>query len=244
MLVFLDETTRTSERGHGLGALCGIAIPEQVFADVTADIYSMKYNSFGEQFAKERELKGALLLKRKNFRESEKPGARAALAFVTDLLHYIVRRRFVTFGIVCFGQSGASFRCDEPYRLDVTYRALFERLDTYMRNVFPGRHAKIVFDDVDYGTNAARATAITNLFNRTATGRGYDTIVRTPFFAVSQAQNVGLQLADVVTTVYGMCFQGNRLVLPFFRILRRSLYVYQIGAQRVTTLRVFRNVGA
>jgi len=244
MLVFLDETTRTSERGHGLGALCGIAIPEQLFADVTEDVYRMKYNSFGAGFAKERELKGSLLLKRKNFREGDQPGARAVLTFVTDLLRYIVRRQFVTFGIVCFDQSIASFRCDNPHRLDVTYRALFERLDTYMRNVFPGRHAKIVFDDVDYGTNAGRAAAITNFFNRTTTGRGYDTIIRTPFFAVSQAQNVGLQLADVVTTVYGMRFQGNRSVFPFFQILQRSLYVYQIGAQRVTTLRVFRNIGA
>jgi hypothetical protein len=244
VLVFLDETARTSERGHALGALCGIAIPEQLFADVTTDLYSMKYNSFGAEFARERELKGSLLLKRKNFREADQPGARATLTFVTDLLHYIVRHQFVTFGIVCFDQALASFRCDNPYRLDATFRALFERLDTYMRNVFPGRQAKIVFDDVDYGTNAARAAAITNFFNRTSTGRGYDTIIRTPFFAVSQAQNVGLQLADVVTTVYGMRFQGNRSVFPFFQILKRSLYVYQIGAQRVTTLRVFRNVGA
>ncbi len=244
MLVFLDETTRTSERGHSLGALCGIAIPEQLFADVTADVYSMKYSSFGEAFAKEHELKGSLLLKRKNFREADRPGARATLTFVTDLLRYIVRRQFVTFGVVCFNEAMASFRCDDPHRLDVTYRALFERLDTYMRNAFPGRHAKIVFDDVDYGSNAARSAAIANFFNRTVIGRGYDTIIRTPFFAVSQAQNVGLELADVVTTVYGMRFQGNRSVVPFFQILKRSLYVYQIGTQRLTTLKVFRNVGA
>jgi hypothetical protein len=73
-------------------------------------------------------------------------------------------------------------------------------------------------------------------------GRGYDTILRTPFFAVSQAENVGLQLADVVTTVVAIRFEGDRRVQPLWRIFHDdTLYTYQLGSVRHTTLKVFRD---
>ena len=75
-------------------------------------------------------------------------------------------------------------------------------------------------------------------------GRGYDTIIRTPFFAVSQAQNIGLQLADVITTVYGMRFQGRREAIPFFRELRKTIYRFKVGMQTVSSLRVIKDLGA
>lgn len=42
MLGFMDETYRESLTGHKLGALCGVAIPEDMFAKVAQDLYSMK----------------------------------------------------------------------------------------------------------------------------------------------------------------------------------------------------------
>jgi hypothetical protein len=241
MLIFLDETFRKSARGHEFGAVCGIGIPEDAFGKIAADIFSMKWNSFGDQFAKERELKGAELLKNRNFDRPELPSSKAYVSFVYDLTRYIVRQKLATFGVICFDPRFRSFRCDDPHRLDVTFRALFERIDGYMRNEFPARRAKLVFDDVDYGTNRTRAEGITNFFNRTSIGRGYDTIIRTPFFAVSQAQNIGLQLADVVTSIYGMRFQGRREVDPFFRELKKSLYRFQVGSRTVNTMRVFKD---
>lgn len=121
-------------------------------------------------------------------------------------------KRYVltVFGVVCFDQSLRDLRCHDPIRLEPSYRALFERIDMFMRAKFSARRAKLVFDDVDHGTNAERAASITNFFNRTNVGRGYDTIIRTPFFAVSQAQNIGLQLADVVTTICGTRFRDDR----------------------------------
>ncbi len=241
MLVFIDETFRKSHRGHELGAICGIGIPEDLFGKVVADVFSMKWNSLGEQFAKEGELKGSQLLKNRNFSRPDLPTSKADLCFVEDLVRYINRQKLVTFGVVCFDARFRSFRCDDPHRLDVTYRALFERIDGYMRNELPSRRAKLVFDDVDYGTNKARAESITNFFNRTNVGRGYDTIIRTPFFAVSQSQNVGLQLADVVTTIYGIRFQGRREISPLFNELRKSLYRFTLGTVSVSTLRVFKD---
>ena len=243
MLVFIDETSRKSNRGHELGAICGIGIPEDVFGKIVADVFSLKWNSLGERFAKEGELKGSELLKNRNFRRPDLASSKADLCFVQDLVRYINRQKLVTFGVVCFDARLRSFRCDDPHRLDVTYRALFERIDGYMRNELPSRRAKLVFDDVDYGTNKARAESITNFLNRTNVGRGYDTIIRTPFFAVSQAQNVGLQLADIVTTIYGIRFQGRREIRPFFDELRKSLYRFTLGTVPVNTLRVIKGAG-
>ncbi len=242
MLIFIDETFRRSDRGHELGAICGIGIPEDVFGNVSSDLFTMKWNSFGEEFAKEAELKGKILLKRKHFEKPDLPNARASISFVDDLLRYLARQKLVVFGVVCFDHRFRSFRCDDPHRLDVTYRSLFERIDGYMRNEFPKRRAKLVFDDVDYQSNKARAESITNFFNRTTVGRGYDTIIRTPFFAVSQSHNIGLQLADLVTTICGMRFQGHREVRPLFRLLKEGLiYRFSLGSMRVSTLRVIKD---
>lgn len=240
MLVFFDETFRESRSGHKLGALCGIAIPEEVYAKVATDIFSLKYSSFGEPFAKESELKGNVLLKPKNFREPMTSYARTSLEFVRDLLRYINRQKLVTLGVVCFDTSLRSFRCKDPHRLEVTYRSLFERLDGFMGREFPTRRAKIILDDVDYGMNLARSESVTNFFTRSGVGRGFDSIIRVPFFAVSQAQNIGLQLADLVTTVYGMRFEGRPEIAPFWTLLKESIYRYEFGRRRLSTLAVFR----
>jgi hypothetical protein len=240
MLVFLDESFRTARTGHQLGVLYGIAIPEETLSEIGVDIYYMKRNSFGDEFARERELKGSMLLKAKNLRRPERPHAAASLSFVQDLLNYINKQRLVTLGVVCFDTSLRDFRCEDPDRLAATYRSLFFRLDHYMKRDFPNRQAKLVFDDIHHGENAARAAAITNFFSRSPVGQGYDSIVRLPFFAVSEAQNFGLQLADVVTTVCGMRFEGRQEIMPFWRTLKKSLYRFSIGPRKHTTLMVLK----
>jgi len=240
MLFFFDETFRESVRGHRLSALCGIAIPEDLLSQITTDVYMMKYSSFGEQFAKERELKAKTLFKPRSFHNQRAGKGSPYLTFVLDMLRYIKRQKIVTFGVVCFDVEMITFSCNDPYDLDRTYKALFEQIDGYMSREFPNRKAKLVFDDVGYGANNSRATAITNFFNRTSVGRGYDTIIRTPFFAISQAHNVGLQLADMMTGIVGMRFQGKREIMPYWRLLHDMLYTYTLGSRRYTSLRVFK----
>lgn len=241
MLVFFDESFRTGIRGHDYGVLWGVAIPEELHADVAQDLFNMKRNSFGDEFARNRELKGATLLKRKNLGDNASTVGRASVEFVRDIMHYMVRKKLASVGVVCFDTQLRTFKCDDPDRLDVTYRALFERLDSYMTRVYPGKRAKLVFDDVDYATNANRARAITNFFNRSPVGRGYDKIIRTPFFAVSQAENVGLQIADLATTVAAIRFGGERNAMSLWRLLSQTAYRYQIGLLRHSTVKVFRN---
>jgi hypothetical protein len=58
-------------------------------------------------------------------------------------------------------------------------------------------------------------------------GLSLDSIIKTPFFAISQAQNVGLQLADFVTAIIGLRFASNPLVAPYFSELKKCLFSYE-----------------
>ena len=71
--------------------------------------------------------------------------------------------------------------CDNETALDITYRYLFERIDAYMKREYPGRFAKLVFDNCDYQTDEKNARAITNFFSRSRLGLGYDSLIRVPF---------------------------------------------------------------
>lgn len=176
MLFFFDETARRARSGHRLEALCGVAIDEEQFASISSDVYSMKRNSIGRQFADNRELKGTIIFKEKNFRERDRPEAGAMLAFALDLCRYLSQKSLRAFGIVRFG-TNLGFRCHDPQSLDGTHRALLERIEAFMQRERKGRRAKIVFDDVEHGFNAARAEAITNFFNRYVPGQAIQTII-------------------------------------------------------------------
>src|SRR5262245_43054505 len=70
-----------------------------------------------------------------------------------------------------------------------------------------------------------------------------DAIVRTPFYAISQANNVGLQLADLVTTVISLKYAGNGKIEPYYRRLRRAIpsWILEHAGFRVTGLKVMRD---
>jgi len=241
MLIFLDETFRTNVRTRKrFGVLCGVGIPEEALHEVANQIYRLKLPYFGEDYAKERELKGKELLKSYAFKMAAKYGHSRNLELAREVLQFLHRQNVRIFGVVCFDESLRSFRCDDAKRMDITFRYLFERVDLYMKNEFPDRLAKLVFDDRDHETNANNATAITNFFLRSAVGRGYNSILRVPFFAVSQAQNVGLQLADVVTTVVGKEFEGDRRIQDHWRIVQSLVYHTSVHGLSVSSLKVIR----
>jgi hypothetical protein len=48
-----------------------------------------------------------------------------------------------------------------------------------------------------------------------------------PFFSISQANSVGVQLADFVTAIIGLRFSGIHSVQPFFDSLQNSIYRYK-----------------
>lgn len=230
MLVFLDETFRIHQKGlvqNPFGALCGVAIPESQFTRVAKDIFQLKLKHMGAGFARDRELKGKELLKNYVFKLEAKGIASRNLALADDILSYIERKRLRIFGCVCFQPRFQEFKCQDVTALDKTFRFLFERIDIFMKIEHPHEKAVLVFDDRDQGTNERNATAITNFFLRSPDGLALDSVIDTPFFGISQAQNVGLQLADFVTTIIGLRFEGHESIRPYFDRLKRCIYRWQ-----------------
>lgn len=243
MLIFFDETFRDSlaHPGVTLGALCGVAIPENQLAKVASDIYQLKYKHLGAEFAREREIKGKELLKNYVFGLAARGIESKNLALAKDLLAYMEAKGIYVFGCACFEKGMQQFKCEDVASLDITFRYVFERVDMFMKIKHPGRMAKIVFDDRDYGTNQQNAAAITNFFVRSAYGLSLDSIIKTPFFAISQAQNVGLQLADFATTVVGLRFSSHPNAKPYFEALKRCFFSFKNNdGYWVSSLKVIR----
>lgn len=164
------------------------------------------------------------------------------LALGDDLLDYILSKRLPVFGCVCFEKRYQKFQVDDVTALDKTFRYLFERIDMWMKIHLPGEKALLVFDDRDYGINRKNAEAITNFLQRSSAGLALDSIVQTPFFAISQSQNVGLQLADLITTVVGLRFSSHKAVDPYFAKLKECIPHYESsGGRKVSCLKVLRD---
>ncbi len=242
MLVFLDESFRKHDRtGREFGVLAGVAIPEDAFHSFQRDFYHTRRPYHGIVLGEESEIKGKELLGKATLKAIEMKGNSAHWSLAQDLLGFARSRRIKVFGIVCFRPRLNSFVCCDETAMDVTFRYLFERIDRYMKNEFPTRIVKLVFDNRDHATNERNAKAITNFFVRSYIGAGYDSILRVPMFAVSQGNNYGLQLADLVTTVIALKFQGKREFDPLWRIVRQMLYTARVGGLIQNSLKVMRH---
>lgn len=241
MLIFFDESFRTSDKDPTitLGGLCGIGIPERQLAAVSQDVYQLKYKHFGADFARDNEIKGKELLKNWVFRQQALGMQSRNLDFAGELVDYIVAKRLPVFGCICFEKGMQKFQVDDVTALDKTFKYLFERIDTYMKRRHPKDMACLVFDDRDYGINHKNSTAITNFLQRSPPGMAMDSIVRTPFFAISQSHNVGLQLADFVTAVISARHAHNENVTPYCDRLKKAIPHWEsVEGHRVTGLKV------
>jgi len=241
MLIFLDESFRKHNRtGQRFGELSGVAIPEDIFADAQVGMYNVRRPYHGIVLNEDDEIKGRYLLNSATLNNRAENRFSYKWNIAEEMIQYARRRRLVTFGIVCYWEQLHTFTCEDEHQIDLTYRYLFERIDVFMRERFPKRQAKLVFDDRGYQTNKKNARAITNFLSRHAIGRGYDTILRVPVTATSEGHNSGLQLADLITTVIGLRFQGEKRVQPLFRHVLAMLHRTSVGGQKLTGLKVMR----
>jgi hypothetical protein len=246
MLIFFDESFHNSRRDPAvsLGALCGVGIPEEQMTQIAMDIYALKYKHLGAQFASDGEIKGKELFKPWVFKLAQRGIASQNLRLGADLIDYIVGKRLPVFGCVCFQKDLQRFQATDVMALDDSFRFLLGRVDTYMKRERPDDLACVVFDDRNNGINARNAAAITNFFQRDVRGLTMDSIVRTPFFAISQAHNVGLQLADLVAAIIGLRFSSNRSIAPYYAKLRKAIPSWPSGREgfRVSGLKVMREL--
>jgi len=242
MLIFLDESFRVHDQTQRkFGVLSGVAIPEDLFAQFLVGVWDVRRPYHDQVLQAEHEIQGKELLGKSTERTRVSQGFSYQWNLAEELLHYARSLHLKVFGVVCFRDDLHSFVCGEELRLDVTYQYLFERIDRYMKLNFARRHAKLVFDNREHRTHEKNARAITNFFVRSQIGLGYDSIVRVPFFAVSQGHNYGLQVADLITTVIAMRFQGKRWIDPLWRIVQDMLYFADVGGRQQSSLKVMKN---
>lgn len=242
MLVFLDESFRTHKKtGRLFGVLAGVAIPEETFHAFQRDFFMVRRPYHGIVLGEDAEIKGNELLRKATLKAKREHGSSAHWSLAEDILSFARSRRIKVFGVVCFRAGLHSFVCGDDAAMDVTFRYLFERIDTYMKREFPDRIAKLVFDNRDHRTHERNARAITNFFVRSTVGLGYDSILRVPLFAVSQGHNYGLQLADLVTTAIAAYFQGWHEFQPFWKTVKQMFYSVRVGEQWQTSLKVMRD---
>lgn len=241
MLVFLDESFRNHRSlGHRFGVLAGIAIPEDIYPALQDGIHGVRRPYFDTVVKEEDALHGNQLLTETTFRVREQNGYSYHWNLTEELILYARRLPIRVFAVVCFDPAFHAFSCGDERLLDPTFRFLFERIDRYMKLEFPGRYAKLVFDDRGRPTNEKNARAITNFFVRSRLGLGFDSIVRVPFFAIARTHNYGMQLADVITTVVAKRFEGDRRTDSLWRAVRSMLHVTSVGGRPVTSMKVIR----
>lgn len=243
MLVFLDESfSKHKQSDTQFGVLGGIAIPEDVFAEFQKGIYGVRVPYHGLFLREDHEIHGASLLGKATLKNRDKGRPSYQWNLAEELIQYTARSRFNihTFAVVCFRDDLLSFSCGDELKLAVTYRNLFERIDLMMKQKFPGRTAKLIFDDRGHQHNMASARAITNYFIRSPVGLGYDSILKVPFFAVSQGHNYGLQIADLVARIIMIRFSGDRRADALWLCVKKMLFRGKLGGRAITGMKLIK----
>ena len=243
MLIFFDESFRKSKTASNtpVGILLGIAIKEEDISQIVSDIYNLKVKHFNYEIAKDMEIKGSELFKNWVFNLEKKGEKSINLSFASELLDYIVYKGLKTIGCVCFEEKLHEFKCEDVRSLDKTFFFVFERVDIYMKMEYPNRMAKLIFDDRDFHINKNNSEAITNFFVRSPAGLALTSVIKTPLFAISQAQNIGLQLADFVTYIVGSRFIGDTKMDMYWMNLKKTFYSWDAGERKIgSSLKVIR----
>jgi hypothetical protein len=243
MFIFLDESLRKHARTKvPFGVLSGVAIPEDAYHAFQRDFYALCRPYYGKALSADGELHGSDLLNKMTFRILDDQHYCYRWNICQEALQFARSRRLAVFGVVCFRRELTSFVCGDDNSLEPTYRYLFERIDHHMKRSFAGKFAKLVFDNRDHQSHIANARAITNFFTKSTVGLGYDSIIRMPMFAVSQGHNYGLQLADLITTVIGLRFQGEDRIKPLWKIVQDMLIDQDVAGFKRSSLKLMRNI--
>ncbi len=245
MLVFIDETFRKFQTRQGetvdFGALCGVGIPISDYAKIANAVFKLKLQCGGREYAEQCEIKGKELISPRIFRllETEPSKVEKKIEFVKGILNILAVNKLTVFGCVCFDQRFYKFTSANDTALANTFKSLSERINMFMKREHHDKKAVIVFDNRDTGTNERNARAMTNYFVRSRNGNNMrSSILEVPLFAISQANNIGLELADLVTTIIGLYAAGEPGVMDIYNILHKRIYTWKDNmGRKMSTLR-------
>ena len=224
MLFFIDESWQSTCDGkYKVGVLSAIQIKSYDFNECSNHIYGLKIKHLGIQ-ASNTEIKGKELLKNYLFKLESQGIKSKGLNLVRDILDYMKVLGIQSFASIVFSAKELDLACADVHQIERPFRYLFERIDMFMKENYPGLMAKLIFDDRGLQFNTKLSKSISNFFHKSGTGQSFDTIIKVPFFAMS-SENIGVQIADIEAHILSSRFTGDKKKAEFFRKLKELEFV-------------------
>ena len=216
MLFFLDESWQiTSDKKYKVGVIAAFQINSHDYNECSKQLYILKSKHWGSTSGNN-EIKGKGIFKNFNFNLEEKGIVSYELNLARDIFSYLKTLGTTCFASVVFAQNELDLACANPSQLERPFFFLFERIDLFMKENHPGLKAKLIFDDRGVQVNKAISKSVSNFFHKSQKGLIFDSIIKVPLFAIS-TENIGIQLADMVSHILGGRFTGNIRKFEFFR---------------------------
>lgn len=224
MLFFIDESwQQTRNKEFKAGVLLAIQIKSHDFNDCSNQIFSLKLKHLGYR-SRDTELKGKDLLKNFCFKLESKGIKSNGLSLAREILDFIQSRGVQFFASVVFSKEEINLSCTDENKLERPFFFLFERIDLFMKENYPGMMAHLIFDDRGLQTNKNISKSLSNFFHKSRIGQSFDTIVKVPFFAIS-SENVGIQVADIGAYILGARFTGDIRKMEFFKRVKELQFI-------------------
>lgn len=239
MLFFIDESWQsTYNNKYKVGVLSAVQIKSHDFNDCSKQVYSLKVKHLGNR-AGDIEIKGREILRNYLFELESKGIPSKELNLARDILNYMKTLGIRLFASVVFSKEEVDLVCANVNQLERPFFFLFERIDLFMKENYPGLMAKLIFDDRGIQFNKKISKSVSNFFHKSNIGQSFSAIIKVPFFAIS-AENVGIQMADIVAHILGSRFTGDKKQIEFFKRVKNLEFVsralFDIGDRRVSRL--------
>lgn len=191
MLFFIDESWQsTHDNKYKIGVLSALQIKSHDFNECSKQIYNLKVKHLGNR-AGDIEIKGREILRNYLFELEARGIESKELNLARDILAYAQTLGIKLFASIVFSKEEVDLACANVNQLERPFFFLFERIDLFMKENYPGLMAKLIFDDRGIQFNKKISKSVSNFFHKSSVGQLFDTVIKVPFFAIS-AENAGI----------------------------------------------------
>lgn len=224
MLFYIDESwQKTSDNKMAIGVLAAIQIKAHDFNKISTDIHRLEVTHLGYQ-AGNIELKGKAIFSDYIFGLEEKGIKSNNLELARELLKYLDSLGSKCFASIVESENEMPLECANADNLDRPFFFLFERINLFMEENYPGLMAHLIFDDRGVQANNSISRAVSNFLHKSQVGKSFDKMIKVPSFAIS-TNNIGLQLADIVAYTIGKHHVHPGRINEFHRAIKSLEYL-------------------
>jgi hypothetical protein len=224
MLFFIDESWQLTHDGkYKAGVLSALQIKSHDFNECSKQIYNFKIKYLSWR-AGEIEIKGKDIFRNYLFGLESKGIQSKELNLARGILNYMQTMGVRLFASIVFSKEELDLSCANVNQLERPFFFLFERIDLFMKENYPGLMAKLIFDDRGIQFNKKISKSVSNFFHKSSIGQQFNTIIKVPLFAIS-TENVGIQMADVVAHILGARFTGDKKQMEFFKKIKNLEFI-------------------